>query len=103
MINYDQDFYGWTQEQAGLLRAGRLTDLDIENLIEEVETMGGSEKRLLLKKRGLMKRLFLLNVHGLCLKPLILIFIRISFFSSIGLNLILEMMLLFFIMIYSRN
>jgi hypothetical protein len=45
MINYDTDFYGWTQEQAALLRAGRLTDLDIENLIEEVETMGRSEKR----------------------------------------------------------
>ncbi len=47
MINYEQDFYGWTQEQAGLLRAGRLADLDIENLIEEVETMGRSEKRAL--------------------------------------------------------
>lgn len=45
MINYDKDFYGWTQEQAALLRAGRLTDLDIENLIEEIETMGRSEKR----------------------------------------------------------
>jgi hypothetical protein len=45
MINYEQDFYGWTQEQSALLRAGRLTDLDIENLIEEVETMGRSEKR----------------------------------------------------------
>lgn len=47
MINYEQDFYGWTQEQAHLLRAGRLADLDIENLIEEVETMGRSEKRAL--------------------------------------------------------
>lgn len=45
MINYEQDFYGWTQEQAALLRAGRLNDLDIENLIEEIETMGRSEKR----------------------------------------------------------
>ena len=45
MINYHQDFYGWTQEQAALLRAGRLSDLDIENLIEEVECMGRSEKR----------------------------------------------------------
>lgn len=45
MINYDKDFYGWTQEQASLLRAGRLTELDIDNLIEEVETMGRSEKR----------------------------------------------------------
>lgn len=45
MSTYEQDFYGWTQEQAALLRAGRLNDLDIENLIEEVETMGRSEKR----------------------------------------------------------
>lgn len=45
MINYEQDFYGWTQEQAALLKSGRLNELDIENLIEEVETMGRSEKR----------------------------------------------------------
>ena len=40
MTNYDQDFYGWTQEQAALLRTGQLNDLDIANLIEEVEAMG---------------------------------------------------------------
>ena len=57
MINYNTDFYGWTQEQAALLRAGRLTDLDIENLIEEVETMGRSEKR------ELASRLTVLLVH----------------------------------------
>lgn len=45
MNNYDADFYGWTQEQAALLKAGRLAELDIENLLEEVETMGRSEKR----------------------------------------------------------
>jgi hypothetical protein len=45
MINYEKDFYGWTQEQASLLRTGRLNELDIENLVEEVETMGRSEKR----------------------------------------------------------
>lgn len=45
MINYETDFYGWTQEQAALLRAGRLNEIDIQNLIEEVETMGRSEKR----------------------------------------------------------
>jgi hypothetical protein len=57
MINYDQDFYGWTQEQAALLRAGRLNELDIINLIEEVETMGRSEKR------ELQNRLTVLLVH----------------------------------------
>lgn len=57
MINYDQDFYGWTQEQAALLKAGRLDELDIANLIEEVETMGRSEKR------ALESRLTVLLVH----------------------------------------
>lgn len=45
MISYDKDFYSWTQEQAALLKQGQFADLDIENLIEEVETMGRSEKR----------------------------------------------------------
>jgi hypothetical protein len=45
MINYDQDFYSWTQEQAELLKKGRFSELDIDNLIEEVESMGKSEKR----------------------------------------------------------
>ena len=57
MISYESDFYGWTQEQAALLRAGRLADLDIENLIEEVETMGRSEKR------ELESRLTILLLH----------------------------------------
>ena len=57
MINYEQDFYGWTQEQAALLKAGRLNDLDIANLIEEVEAMGRSEKR------ELESRLTVLLVH----------------------------------------
>jgi hypothetical protein len=57
MSNYDQDFYGWTQQQAALLKAGRLNDLDIANLIEEVETMGRSEKH------ELQSRLTLLLTH----------------------------------------
>jgi ribosomal protein L29 len=43
--NYVQDFYGWTQEQAALLRAGRLSELDIGNLLEEVEAMGRGERK----------------------------------------------------------
>ncbi len=57
MINYQSDFYSWTQEQAALLKAGRLQELDIENLIEEIETMGRSEKR------ELESRLAILLVH----------------------------------------
>jgi hypothetical protein len=42
---YDRDFYAWANEQARLIRAGLLSDLDIENLAEEIESMGRSEKR----------------------------------------------------------
>jgi hypothetical protein len=44
-LAYDQDFYGWTQEQARLLREHRINELDLENLLEEIESMGKSEKR----------------------------------------------------------
>ncbi|WP_448202748.1 DUF29 domain-containing protein [Azospirillum sp. sgz302134] len=40
---YEEDFFGWTQEQAGLLRAGKLSEVDVENLAEEIESMGRSE------------------------------------------------------------
>ena len=44
---YEEDFYGWTKEQAKLLKSGELNKLDIENIIEEVEDMGKSTKRSL--------------------------------------------------------
>jgi hypothetical protein len=40
---YETDFYAWTQQQAKLLRAGRWKDLDLENLIEEIESVGRKE------------------------------------------------------------
>jgi hypothetical protein len=42
---YETDFYLWTQQQAALLRAGKLSALDVLNLAEEVDAMGRSEKR----------------------------------------------------------
>ena len=42
---YEADFYTWTQEQARLLRERRWADLDLENLIDEVASVGSSEKR----------------------------------------------------------
>ena len=50
MSLYDQDFYQWTQEQAELLKAGALSQLDVENLIEEIESMGKSQKRALISR-----------------------------------------------------
>lgn len=46
---YDKDFYAWTLEQAAKLRrlseARSNVDLDLENLAEEVEDLGKSERR----------------------------------------------------------
>lgn len=42
---HDQDFYAWTQQQLGLIRSGRIDQLDIEHLEEEIESMGASERR----------------------------------------------------------
>lgn len=41
---YDRDFYLWLQETAELLRNGEFDRLDIENLVEEIESMGRSDK-----------------------------------------------------------
>jgi hypothetical protein len=42
---YERDFFTWTQEQARLLRERRFGDLDLDNLVDEVESVGSSEKR----------------------------------------------------------
>ncbi len=54
---YETDFYGWTQEQAGLLRSGQLSELDTQNLLEEIEAMGTSAEN------ELESRLEVLFIH----------------------------------------
>jgi Domain of unknown function DUF29 len=44
-IGYEEDFYAWTMEQARLLRAGELAAIDAENVAEEIESMGKSDRR----------------------------------------------------------
>ena len=48
--SYEGDFYAWANEQAGLLRAGRLAEADIAHIAGEIETMGKSEKRELISR-----------------------------------------------------
>ncbi|WP_102135572.1 DUF29 domain-containing protein [Candidatus Marithrix sp. Canyon 246] len=46
MTNINQKyFYSWTQQQISLLRSRRFNEIDLETLIEEVESMGNSELR----------------------------------------------------------
>lgn len=40
---YERDFYGWALEQGALIRAGRLDEADLENIAEEIESLGRSE------------------------------------------------------------
>lgn len=44
---YDEDFYQWIQAQVKLLKKKDFDHLDIENLIEEIESLGRSDKRAL--------------------------------------------------------
>lgn len=59
MGTYETDFYSWTIEQATAIRSGRYSELDVLNLVEELESMGRSEKR------ALESRLTVLLVHML--------------------------------------
>lgn len=40
---YEADYGAWVTAQADLLRSGRFGDLDLENLIDEVESLGRSD------------------------------------------------------------
>lgn len=62
---YDCDFLLWTEETAGQLKVKDFENLDLENLIEEIEALGRSEKRelksrLLVLLEHLLKRLYIL-------------------------------------------
>jgi hypothetical protein len=51
---YEQDFYAWTQRQVELLQAGRWNELDIENLIEEIESLGKQQRQELRNRLGVL-------------------------------------------------
>ena len=42
---YERDFYAWLEDQAAKLRVRSHNDIDWENLAEEVESVGRSQKR----------------------------------------------------------
>lgn len=54
---YDEDHLAWLEQQADHLRAGQLDRLDVAHLIEELEEMGGSQRR------ELKSRLEILLLH----------------------------------------
>ena len=54
---YERDFYLWIQTTAQQLKEGKFNEIDLPNLIEEIESMGRSEKR------ELKNRLIVLLMH----------------------------------------
>jgi hypothetical protein len=51
---YEKDFYVWTTHNAKLLREGKLSEIDVENIAEEIESMGKSEKRELISRLAVL-------------------------------------------------
>ncbi len=43
-LEYEKDFFKWTQTQTNLLKKGEFEKLDIIHMIEEIESLGNSEK-----------------------------------------------------------
>ena len=44
-VEYDTDFYTWALHNAQLLRERRWSEIDVEHLIEELESMGKNNQR----------------------------------------------------------
>lgn len=51
---YETDFYAWTQEQSRLLQAGAWEQLDRDNLIEEIESLGRQQRRELRNRLAIL-------------------------------------------------
>jgi len=49
-VTYDTDFAAWALYSAQLLREGKLSQLDVEHIAEELEGMSASERRELLNR-----------------------------------------------------
>jgi hypothetical protein len=54
MSTYDTDFYAWTKEQAHYIKSGKWGNLDIENLAEEIESLGRQERQQLTNRLGIL-------------------------------------------------
>ena len=58
-IAYEKDFYAWLMHNAELLRQGRSSEIDVEHIAEELESMGKSERRELISRLSVLMSHFL--------------------------------------------
>ncbi|HAC63718.1 MAG TPA: DUF29 domain-containing protein, partial [Cyanothece sp. UBA12306] len=65
---YEQDFSLWLEDTATKLREGKFSEINIEELVEEIEALGRSEKqelenRLEVLLAHLLKRIYIDSVY----------------------------------------
>jgi hypothetical protein len=41
--SYDADLYGWVEDQVALLKAGRLSEIDADNIADQLRDVGGKQ------------------------------------------------------------
>lgn len=51
---HDEDLYEWAMVNASLLKQGKYQEADMTNIIEEMETLGRSNKRELVSRSGVL-------------------------------------------------
>lgn len=54
LISYEQDFYAWIYHNAQLLRQGKLAEIDVDNITEELESMGKSQQHALINRLAVL-------------------------------------------------
>jgi len=52
--SYNKDFYAWAIHNAKLIRKGKFSELDINNIAEELESMGNRDKRQLINRLSVL-------------------------------------------------
>jgi hypothetical protein len=52
--SHEKDVYGWAVHTAQLLRDKKMTEVDFDNIIEEMEALGRSEKHELINRLSLV-------------------------------------------------
>ncbi|OCQ93321.1 hypothetical protein BCD67_03510 [Oscillatoriales cyanobacterium USR001] len=66
---YEQDFVAWCEDTAAQLRIRDIDNLDFDNLIEEIESLGRSERRELRNRLSvlithILKRMYVNNTEN---------------------------------------
>jgi hypothetical protein len=54
MSAHKEDFHAWCFDQANLIRENKIEDLDLENIAEEIESLGKSEESELQNRLSLL-------------------------------------------------